>query len=212
MNRSLANALRLTWITDGRADVARIVRIATAAVAGGLASVVVREPKLSAAALARVCDALRPILADVGGLVLVNDRADVAAAGRADGVHLRADSLPPADVRGFLPRAVIGVSVHTLAELVALTPSNVDYAILAPVLPTSSKPAATAIGIDRAAEWAAAAQVPVVWLGGVDATTIERVAAARPFGVAVRSAIADAADPRATTAELLAALSRGVRT
>ncbi|MFT7536287.1 MAG: thiamine monophosphate synthase, partial [Hyphomicrobiaceae bacterium] len=62
-----------------------------------------------------------------------------------------------------------------------------------------------------AAQLTADARLPVVWLGGVDATTITQIATVpalqRPVGVAVRSAIMQAEDPQAATAELLQAWS-----
>src|SRR5690606_1755085 len=73
------SALRLVMVTDGRGDGPRILAALRAAIDGGLRAVQLREPGMSARALAALCEALRELLDPLGGLVLVNDRADVAA-------------------------------------------------------------------------------------------------------------------------------------
>src|SRR5688572_16823396 len=73
--------LRLVLITDGRGDPVRVERIVTAVVEAGVRCVQLREPQWSARALLRACERLQPVLAAHGALLLVNDRADVAATG-----------------------------------------------------------------------------------------------------------------------------------
>jgi thiamine-phosphate pyrophosphorylase len=199
-------ALRVLVITDGRGDPGRIEAVVAAAVAGGVRGVQVREPELSARELAALCARLRPLLTGCGGLLLVNDRADVAAAGLADGVHLGGRSLPVDAVRRFLPRpALVGSAAHDLAELERAADGGADFATLSPVWPTRSKPGHPGLGPERAAAWTRAARVPVLWLGGVDAARIRSLPAPRPFGYAVLSTVFGAADPRARAAELCAA-------
>lgn len=202
-------ALRLLWVTDGRGDGDRIVAIVTAAIGGGLRAVQVREPALPARLLAALCERLAAELAPVDGLLLVNDRVDVAAAGPAHGAHVGHRSLPAAAARRVLrPGQLLGCSAHDAAELRAAAAAGCDFCLLAPVLPTTSKPGAVALGIERAAALTAAASLPVLWLGGIDEGSIAAVAAVtgigRPWGVAVRSALGDSLDPAATAARLSA--------
>ncbi|MBK8098416.1 MAG: thiamine phosphate synthase [Planctomycetes bacterium] len=195
----------------GRADPERIVAIVAAAQRGGLRAVQVREPLLSARVLTRLCERLVELLAPANGLLLVNDRVDVAA-GFAHGAHVGHRSLPPAAARSMLrPGQLLGFSAHDADELRQAATAGCDFALLAPVLPTTSKPGATTLGIERAAALTATSPLPVLWLGGIDERTIGSIAAVegigRPLGVAVRSALGDSDDPATTTARLLGALS-----
>ncbi|MFY9342812.1 MAG: thiamine phosphate synthase, partial [Planctomycetota bacterium] len=181
--------LRLVLITDGRGDPVRVERIVTAAVAAGVRCVQLREPRWSARALLTACDRLAPTLARVQGLLLVNDRVDVAAAGAAHGVQIGHRSLPPEIARGVLgPGPVIGFSAHDASELDLGTAAGCDFALLSPVWPTASKPGAPHLGPLRAAQFTAQARLPVVWLGGVSALTLPVLAElppqGRPLGVA----------------------------
>ncbi len=202
--------LQLVLVTDGRGDPARLERIVDQVVAAGVRTVQLREPELPARVLLRTCERLLPILQRVGGLLLVNDRVDVAAAGAAHGAQIGHRSLPPELARKVLgPDPVLGLSAHDRAELDLATAGGCDFALLSPVWPTPSKPGAPHLGAVRAAQLTAAARLPVVWLGGVTVGVLGGLAAlpqvAWPAGFAVRSAIMGADDPGVAAAELLAA-------
>ncbi|MCB9869436.1 MAG: thiamine phosphate synthase [Planctomycetes bacterium] len=199
------SALAVMLVTDGRGDAARVEHLVTAAVAGGIRAVQLREPGLCAAELATLCAALRPVLDAVGGVLLVNDRADVVAAGLAHGVHLGHRSLRPEQVRPFVGAALVGCAAHDAGELRAAQAA--DYVLLSPLFRTASKPDVEPLGLSRAARWIAGSATPVLLLGGIDASN---AAAARQIGargVAVMRAVCDASDPRAAAAELCAAVS-----
>jgi thiamine-phosphate pyrophosphorylase len=205
----MASALRVVLVTDGAGDVARVKAIVRASAAGGVRAVQVREPGLGARQLAGLCEALRADLAPIGGLVLVNDRADVAAAGHADGVHLGHRSLEPARVRRFLPPpALVGFSAHSPAEIEVAAAAGVDYVSLSPVFATPSKPAAVPIGVERATAWTRAAPVPVVWLGGIDRDALDALPRSVPAGVAVMRALCAAPDVERAATELCRAFAR----
>ena len=60
---------------------------------------------------------LRARLADAPARIVVNERVDVALAADADGVHLKSDSIPTAQVRRHVPAAfLVGRSVHSVEE------------------------------------------------------------------------------------------------
>jgi len=209
MHADRAEALRLMLITDGRGDTLRIESVVRAAFAGGLRCVQVREPRLAARELQRLCALLHPFVSSMGGLLLLNDRADLVAAGLVHGVHLGRLSLEPALVRSFLaPPLVVGASVHDARELDAAIAGGVDYVTLSPVMPTKSHPNATPLGPQTAARLAAGSPVPVVWLGGITRKNLPELLPHQPFGVAVMREIMDADDPRSATAALRGQLQR----
>ena len=207
-------SLRLILVTDGRGDIGRLERIVGQAVQAGVRCVQVREPQLSARGLLHACERLAPLLQAQGGLLLVNDRLDVAVAGRAHGAQVGHRSLPPEVARAVLgPTAILGYSAHDQAELDLAVVADCDFALLSPVWPTGSKPDAPHLGIERAASLTNKARLPVVWLGGVGVQQLAELAAlapaGRPVGFAVRSAIMGAADPGEATTSLLQALPGG---
>lgn len=206
------SVLRLVVITDGRGDLPRIERIVRGAVDAGARCVQLREPKWTARELLHAAERLRPVLDDKGGVLLVNDRIDVARTGVAHGVQIGHRSIPVEQARAVLgDEGVLSFSAHDARELELAAAARCDCALLSPVWPTSSKPGVAPLGAVRAAELTAEAQLPVVWLGGISVKEAARVAEytgeSRPAGIAVRSAVCDAEDPRSVTAALLRAQS-----
>jgi thiamine-phosphate pyrophosphorylase len=207
MGRDLSS-LRLLLVTDGQGDRQRVRRIVEGALRGGVRAVQLREPTWTAAELAAACDELWPRLQDVGGLLFVNDRVDVAAAGLAHGVQVGRRSLPwPLARRALGAQALLSASVHGARDLAAAAAAGADVALLAPVWPTTSKPGAPALGVAAAAQLTAGAALPVVWLGGLERADAGSVLALppeqRPIGVAARSMLCSAADVEATARALV---------
>jgi len=127
----------------------------------------IRERDLDARVLG---DFVRRVVARRGDRpprILVNDRADVALAAGADGVHLRADGPPVPDVRALTNAPwIVGRSVHSLEEI--RTHSTADFLLFGTVFGGGSKgDAAPAQGLDALARATAASAAPVVAIGGM---------------------------------------------
>lgn len=190
-------------ITDGSGELARIHDIIAAALDGGVRGIQVREPSLSARQLCTLCADLKPRIDACGGVLVVNDRADVVAAGLAHGVQLGHRSLRPEAARRFLPRsAIIGCSVHDLSQIQEAVAA--DFVVLAPLFATGSKPGAEPLGLSRARELVSASLLPVILLGGIDVSNAGSAREIGASGVAVMSAVCDASDPRSAAAALVA--------
>lgn len=146
-----------------------LVEAASRASRAGADVIQVREPDLTDAALVAL---VRRIVAGVreGARVLVNDRADVAIAAGAAGVHLRADSAPASRVRAFTPPGfIVGRSVHSLEEIdAAVAGGGCDYLTFGTVFPSAGKPAGHPIaGLDRLADACRRSPLPIVAIGGI---------------------------------------------
>lgn len=203
-------SLTLLAITDGAHDGADdLVDRARRAVHGGATMVQLRLK--SAAAREQVAIA-RQLVATVPVPVLVNDRADIALAAGAAGVHIGADDLPVGAVRRFAgPDFIIGASVGNDAEIAMA--AGADYVGIGPVFATSTKDdAGDAIGIRELARLArACAPVPAVAIGGIDApgaAAIAREAGDAVRGVAVVRAVFGAAAPDEAARALRLAMDR----
>jgi thiamine-phosphate pyrophosphorylase len=203
---------RLHLVVDpsarGPAGTAALVRTA---VAGGVTVVQMRQKDGSTRELV---DAARRLVAELrpaGVPLIVNDRADVAVAAGADGVHVGQDDMTAADVRRIVgAQAIVGLSVWALEQLAEATPGVVDYVGVGPVFATTGKSDAVApIGLDGVAAIALASAVPVVAIGGISVENAASVARAGADGLAVISAIVSSADALASATALRQALEDG---
>ena len=205
--RSL-DALSVLFVTDGTGDERRICALVEAALRGGVRAVQLREPLMSAAQLARVCERLMSPIRAVGGVLLVNDRCDLVAAGLCDGAQVGHRSLPVALARRACgPDALLGASCHSQLELENAATAGADFALLSPVWATTSKPGLPGLGSVLAGEWTRTSPLPCLWLGGCSALRAPEVEALplsqRPIGIAAISAIADAEDPEHAASSLV---------
>ncbi len=145
----------------------------------------VREKDLSAQDLLELTTRIVRIAKPFGVKVLVNERADVAIAARADGVHLPSNALPPSALRKLEASMMIGVSCHDQAELSRAAAEGADFAVLSPVFaPLSKEIAAPPLGLTEFARLAATVRIPVLALGGVTHENAPSCLAAGAAGVA----------------------------
>ena len=165
-------AFRLLLVTDSydRSTAAR-VEAALAALPAGMAAVQLRAKALEGGALQAAAAQLAALAHARGALLVVNDRADVALASGADGVHLPTRGLPVATVRRWLgDRLILGASTHSLAEAQAACAGGADYVTFGPVYATASKVGlGHPVGVDALAAAVRALPLPLFALGGVDA-------------------------------------------
>ena len=196
----------LLVITDRRQARGPIESVAEAAFAGGCRWLSLREKDLDAPSRRALLRRLVAIGRRFGATVMVHEDVDAAIAAEAGGVHLPR-GISPAEARRRLgASALIGCSTHDARELTAA--AGADYVTLSPVFPSASKPGyGPALGIDRFAAAAAAARLPVIALGGVDAANIASCINAGAAGVAVMGGVMAAADVATVMAGLIRTLA-----
>jgi thiamine-phosphate pyrophosphorylase len=138
-------------------------------------------------------------------LSIINDRADVAAAAGADGVHVGQRDLPAHAARMVVGSdRIIGLSTHTLAELDAAIAAQPDYIAVGPMHATALKPEYGVSGVEYLRTARARTVLPLVAIGGIGPDNARALMSAGASCVAVCTAIIGAADPRHVAAELLA--------
>jgi thiamine-phosphate pyrophosphorylase len=185
--------LRLVAITDDALDRrTTIVERVAAAVRGGATSVQLR---LKSATPREVVEIARSLVDAIRVPIIVNDRADIALAAGAAGVHVGGADLPVAAIRRFVPAGfIIGASLGGDDELE--NAKSADYVGIGPVFSTESKnDAGSAIGIDGFRRLAALSKLPAVAVGGITAEGASHVIKAGGAGVAVINAIFAHGDP-----------------
>jgi len=198
--------LRLVAITDDAEDRrATLVDRVAAAVRGGATSVQVR---LKTATPREVVEITRSIMCSVSVPVIVNDRADIALAAGAAGVHVGEADLPVSAIRRFAPPDfIIGASLGSDAEL--LNAKDADYVGVGPVYGSESKDdAGSAIGVEGFKRLAALVNHPAIAVGGITADRALQITVNGAAGVAVINAIFKADDPESATRAIAAAIGK----
>lgn len=198
----LADA-RLYLVCGANPHARELPTLLRAAIAGGVDIVQLREKRMPDEELASVASAARLLCAELGTLLIVNDRPWVAREARADGVHVGQDDIPPAEVRELVgPDMLIGLSTHSPAQIDAVDASVVDYIGVGPIHATPTKPGRAAVGLELIDYAAAHAPVPFFAIGGLHADNLGQALDAGATRVCVLRAIADAPDPEAAAGAL----------
>ncbi len=188
-------------ITDHLPDVPERVARALASVPPLRVAVQLRMKQANARDQLSIARELRSITREAGAFLFINDRVDVALAADADGVHLPAAGLGPADVRELMPRGCIGLSCHSARDLAAAAVAGADYATLSPIYAVEGK--APPLGIAGFGAAIAGAALPVYALGGVGPRDLPALLACGARGVAVIRAVMSADEPGRALSDLL---------
>ena len=164
-----------------------VLKVVAAAVAAKVSLIQLREKRLNARVLFELTVKAARITLKSETRLLVNDRADIARAAGAAGVHLTTHSLR-ADVirRAFGADFLIGVSTHSLAEALAARGGDADFAVFGPVYKTESKEhygAPQGVG-QLAAVARELAPFPIIALGGIDLNNVKACSEAGVSGIA----------------------------
>jgi thiamine-phosphate pyrophosphorylase len=161
--------------------------------AGGAKLIQLREKRLSPRDFYQEAAAALRVAREHGAKLIINDRADLALALGADGLHVGQDDLPPEAARRLLGReAIIGFSTHSVAQAAAAAQMPLDYLAIGPVFATSTKENPDAVvGLDglRQVREALGGEFPLVAIGGITTQNAPAVRAAGADSVAVISGL-----------------------
>jgi thiamine-phosphate pyrophosphorylase len=183
--------------------------LARAVVAGGATLVQLRDKLSDTRRLVEKARAIKATLEPTDVPLLINDRVDVALAAGADGVHVGQDDMAVKDVRRLLgSKAVIGLSINTIAQAEAAPIDLVDYVGIGGVFATISKdnpdPPIGVYGLARIAGVfrQRAPKLPLVAIAGINAANAKDVIDAGADGIAVISALSLQTDPAVAARKL----------
>ena len=188
--------------------------LADAYLAGGARFIQLRSKHASSGVFLAVCADVVERAHRSGAMVIVNDRADIAALSSADGVHVGQEDLDPASVRRILgSSAIVGISTHTPEQARAASRLAVDYIAVGPIFGTTTKDTGyRAVGTALVEEVAAIIRAadsasPIVAIGGITLERARAVIEAGAASVAVISDLLSTGNPEARVREYLRALS-----
>ena len=181
-----------------------------AVLAGGCRLVQLREKTMPLGDLLPLARSLARRCREVGALLIVNDRADLALAAGADGLHVGQDDLPARQARGLLRSGMIlGVSTHDPEQARRAVADGADYVAVGSIFPTTTKAGFQLVGPELIRRVRPEVPVPLVGIGGITVENAPSVVGAGADAVAVISALCAAPDPEAATRALLARIAPG---
>lgn len=196
-------------ITDGTAtgenfteEKRKILELVEVAVETKISLIQIREKQLSAQFIFELAREAAGIARDSQTKILVNDRADIALAANADGVHLTAQSLSARIIKQNFPKNFIaGVSVHSTEEAETARFQSADFITFSPVFASPGK--GEPQGTDKLREICERLNpFPVIALGGIDETNYAEVLEAGASGFAAIRFLNDEENLRKLAAEL----------
>lgn len=180
----------------------------------GTVALQVREKDLPARERYRLALELREVCSRYRAPMLVNDRADIALAAHADGVHLPFDSIGVAMARRLVGAdMLIGASTHSPPDVAAAAREGADFVVFGPIFdPISKGRYRPAWGSDGLSAACRAGSAPVYALGGITPERARELMrdsdrGARPAGAAGIGSILGAESPAEAMRAMLAALT-----
>ncbi|MGO8694341.1 MAG: thiamine phosphate synthase [Rectinemataceae bacterium] len=180
------------------------LEVVDAAIRGGVTMVQYREKGATTRAMIEEARVLLELCRSRGVPFIVNDRADVALAVDADGLHVGQDDMPASLARRIIGNGrILGVSAGNIEEALRAAEDGADYIGASPVFSTPTKPdALRPMGPEGLRALSRAVALPVVAIGGINAGSAAAVLGAGAAGLAVVSAIVSAENVEAAARAL----------
>jgi thiamine-phosphate pyrophosphorylase len=195
-------------VDEGAADRAGwpLIDLAAAYLNGGATFLQVRAKAMGSGQYLEAASAIAELAHRAGGILIVNDRADVARLAGADGVHVGQDDLAPAAVRSIVGGTfLVGRSTHTTDQIELAVHEPVSYVAVGPVFTTTTKHSGySAIGLDRVRAASRAmrdAGFPLIAIGGIRLERARDVIEAGATAVAIIGDLLATGDPEARVRE-----------
>jgi len=177
--------------------------------AAGVRLVQLRAKGLDSRDFLSLARRLKGLASSCGALFIVNDRADIALASGADGLHLGQSDIPVDEVRRLLGKdKLIGLSTHNLLQARRADETAADYISFGPVFATTTKVNADPpLGLKALKDARGIIQKPLVAIGGIRKESLADVFACGVDAAAVISHILKSEDPGGKARELISIIS-----
>ncbi len=206
MTKKKSFDLSLYLVTDRELSLGRPLEfIVEEAVKGGVTMVQLRENNCSSLEFYQLARKLKALLQPQNVPLIINNRADIALAVDADGLHIGQNDLPWQVARQLLgPDKILGLSVETIQQAEEANEQAIDYIGISPVFATPTKTdTAPPFGLKGVKAACAISRHPSVGIGGINSENAAQIIAHGANGIAVVSAISAAENPRHSAKLLL---------
>lgn len=168
--------------------------------AAGITLLQLREKERSTREYLRLANAVRQITDRYGIPLILDDRADVAAACGCAGVHVGQEDLPVQDARRILGQdRIVGATAKTVEQARIAFQQGADYLGCGAVYPTTTKVRTVLTPVETIRQICQSVPIPVNAIGGLNRGNLEVLRGVPIRGICVVSAIMKAADPAMET-------------
>ena len=204
-------SLYLVTNSEGLSD-DEFLHIIAQACEGGVTIVQLREKEKTGKEYFELAVKVKKVTDRYGVPLVIDDRADVAVASGAAGVHLGQSDLPVKAARAFLgPDMIIGASAKTVEQAIAAERAGANYLGTGAIFPTTTKVITVLTPVETLRDIAASVSIPVVAIGGLNAGNLNAVYGSGASGAAVVTAIMDSPGPKSAAAELRRLIDANIR-
>jgi thiamine-phosphate pyrophosphorylase len=179
------------------------LQTAEASLDGGADIIQLREKSLNDHELLRRAKCLASLCRERGAVFIVNDRADIAVASSAHGLHVGQDDLQIPTVRRILRTEMMaGISTHTVEQATIALDQSPDYIAVGPMFDTDTKPQDHIAGVDTLRAVRSLTCLPIVAIGGITPENAPIVVAAGADCLCVCNAVIASEDPKSAARTL----------
>jgi len=203
LNRRIKLDFDLYVITD---PMRSHIEVARKSMAGGVRAIQLRDKTASKKQFAKWAKQIRRLTKKSKATFIVNDYLDIARQVDADGVHLGQDDLRKTSIARTRKRLgedkIIGISTHSLLQALKAVRQGADYISVGPVFRTPSKPGIKPVGTGLLRRVRKKVKVPIVAIGGINQSNIQKIKNAGIQRVAVIRAVVSARNVKAAAARL----------
>ena len=202
--------VQLYVLVDGcDGDVQKLGALVSSLASAGVNFIQLRDKTLSDRELVASGNVVRDAIANTSCRWVMNDRADLAVATGAHGVHLGQDDITVHAARKILGSGkIIGVSTHSIEQAHQAVIDGADYIGVGPTFASQTKSFTEFPGLDLVRAVTDQLSIPAFAIGGVDLTNVDQVISCGCVRIAVASAVSRRDDPAAAATSLLHRLTQ----
>ena len=174
------------------------------ALSGGVDIVQLREKTMPAKKILSLGKKIKELCQQFNATFIINDRIDIAALLKADGVHLGQDDLDIKSAREILgENAIIGISTHAPEQAQKAEIEGADYIGVGPIFETPTKAGRIPVGLEYAKWVAQNIKTPAFAIGGIDEENCDKVLQTGIKKLAVVRAIINSKSPKTAAEKIL---------
>ena len=199
----------LCVLIDGGLSAGEFEPLARSLIDAGAGMLQLRDKRLDDRQLLERARLLCELTRKTPTLFVMNDRPDLAALSRADGVHVGQEDLSVKDARTIVGAdALVGVSTHSLEQARKAVLDGANYIGVGPTFPSGTKQFEHYPGVELLRQVAAEIRLPALAIGGITPENLPDVLSAGFTKVAVSGAVTTAENPAGVAQQILGTLSR----
>jgi len=203
MMNKLDTTLYLVTNSDDMKEEIFLSKIALAC-EGGVTLVQLREKELNGCDFYNLAVKVKRVTDRFGVPLIIDDRADIALAVDAAGVHVGQADLPVAAARAIMGNGkIVGATAKTVEQAQEAEDAGADYLGVGAMYPTKTKVVTVLTPVRTLLDIIGHVKIPVVAIGGLNASNLPLLYGSGASGSAVVRAIMESKSPREVAEELL---------